>query len=75
MEVYSKSIKGRSQKAWKIMRKTGIENSQKKKEEESKMKVNEDESVTVLLCLYRVASVHNIVLNRAETDFFLVTEL
>lgn len=47
----------------------------KKKEEESKMKVNEDESVTVLLCLYRVASVHNIVLNRAETDFFLVTEL
>lgn len=31
MEVYSKSIKGRSQKAWKIMRKTGIENSQKKK--------------------------------------------
>jgi hypothetical protein len=47
----------------------------KKKDEEDTMKVSEGESVTVFLCLHRVTSVHNIVLNYTETDFFLNAEL
>jgi hypothetical protein len=57
------------------MRKTGKEKYEKKKVEECTLKVSEEESFAVFLCLHHFTSVHNIVINSTETDFFLVTEL